>query len=33
MGFVAVGLFYGLILLQNNHREDVMYLTGRWKYR
>ncbi len=32
LGCVAVGLFYGLIMLANKNREDTLYLTGKWKY-
>lgn len=30
---MAVGLFYGLIMLENKHREDVLYMVGKWNYR
>lgn len=30
---MAVGLFYGLVLLENTHNEDALYLVGKWSYR
>ena len=33
LGFIAVGMFYGLLMLNNEHNQDVLYLTGRWHFR
>ena len=33
LGFIAIGLFYGLLMLENKHNQDVLYLTGRWNLR
>ena len=33
LGFVSVGLFYGLLMLNNTHNQDVLYLTGHWNFR
>ena len=33
LGFVSVGLFYGLLMLNNQHNQDVLYLTGHWNFR
>ena len=33
LGFIAVGMFYGLLMLSNEHNQDVLYLTGRWHFR
>ena len=33
LGFVAVGLFYGILMLNNAHNQDVLYFTGHWNFR
>ena len=33
LGFIAIGLMYGLLMLTNKHNQDVLYLTGHWNFR
>ena len=33
LGFLGVGLFYGLLMLTNSRNQDVLYLTGHWNFR
>ncbi len=33
MGFVALGLFYGIIMLKNQHSKDALYFVGHWSFR
>jgi hypothetical protein len=30
MGFISVGFMYGILMLQNNKREDVFFFLGKW---
>ena len=32
LGFIGIGIFYGLLMLQNKHNQDVLYLTGQWNF-
>ena len=33
MGFVAVGLLYGILMLPNRNRQDTLYFVGKWHFR
>jgi hypothetical protein len=33
LGFVALGIFIGLLMLDNKNNYDVLYFTGRWKFK
>ncbi len=32
MGFVAIGFMYGILMLKNKKREDVLFFTGHWSF-
>ena len=31
--FMAIGLAYGLLTLENENNQDVLYFTGHWTFR
>lgn len=33
MGFVALGLMYGIIMLTNHKRQDALYFVGLWSFK
>jgi len=32
MGFIAIGFMYGILMLKNKKREDVLFFVGHWSF-
>lgn len=32
MGFISIGFMYGILMLKNHNREDVLFFVGHWSF-